>query len=477
MHHIKSQKTKILATVGPACNTYEKLVELAEAGVDGFRLNFSHGKHEDHLKVIEHIQRLNKEHGFNVSMLGDLQGPKLRVGVMENDGLPIKPGDILTFVNEKCIGNKDRIYMSYPQFAADVKVGEKVLLDDGKLEMRVVSTNGVDTVKLEVLFGSMLSSKKGVNLPDTKVSLPCLTEKDLEDLEFMMQYPFNWIALSFVRNASDMTDLRTRLQAAGHKAKIMAKIEKPEAIQNIAEIIEATDAVMVARGDLGVEMPLEQLPTLQKDIVRRCNNAHKPVVVATQMMDSMTFAPSPTRAEVSDVANAVTDGADCVMLSGETSTGAHPKLVVEYMNRIIAQAETNERMFYRKNEPKAGSPNFLSDVVCYNASEIAREIGAKAIVGMTKSGYTGYVVSSFRPKADIYIFSSDDALLGTLNLVWGTRCFHYDRFSSTDETIADVQRILLEQGLVNIGDTVINIGSMPLHERKRTNMLKISRVD
>lgn len=474
----KFQKTKILATVGPACNDYNNLLALVQAGVDVFRLNFSHGSHDDHLKTLNYIQYINKKFNLNVGILGDLQGPKLRVGEMENGGLPIKPGDILTFVNEKCVGNAQKIYMSYPSFAQDVKVGEKVLLDDGKIELEVVETNKKNTVKLKVLFGSVLSSKKGVNLPDTNVSLPSVTEKDAEDLEFMLKHDFNWIALSFVRRADDIHDLRRRIAAKQHKARIVAKIEKPEAVVKIDEIIAATDAVMVARGDLGIEMPIEQLPLTQKDIVARCIKAAKPVIVATQMMDSMITNPSPTRAEVNDVANAVMDGADAVMLSGETSVGQHPALVVEAMVKIISVVEEKrEQIYYRNHHPDPNSPNFLSDALCYNACVLAKELNATTLIGMTKSGYTGYQLSSHRPKGNIFILSSDSSLLGTLSLVWGTRCFFYDKFTSTDETIADSIELLRKHNLAAPGDVVINLGSMPLHERRRTNMLKITKVE
>lgn len=473
----KFQKTKILATVGPASNSYNALLDLVKAGADAFRLNFSHGSHEDHLKVFDAIQHINKKYNTNISVVADLQGPKLRVGEMQDGKIPLQKGDILTFVNEKCIGTKDKIYMSYDSFAADVKVGEKVLVDDGQVELLVRETNGVDTVKLEVLYGEYLASRKGVNLPDTHVSLPSLTEKDLADIEFIFKHPFNWIALSFVRNAKDIHELRQRIKDAKHQARIIAKIEKPEAIRNLDEIIDATDAVMVARGDLGIEMPMERLPMLQKEIIQKCITKARPVIVATQMMDSMIKNPSPTRAEIIDVANAVIDGADAVMLSAETAMGAHPPKVVSAMNKIIAQAEQMDSIYYRRLTPSENSESFLSDAICYNSCRIAREINAKMIIGMTKSGYTGFVVSSYRPKSDIAIFSSDLEMLSTLNLVWGVRCFYYDKFTTTDDTIRDVQDILKEMGLLQKGDVVVNTGSMPLHQRKKTNMLKISVIE
>ena len=324
-HH---QKTKILATIGPASSSKEALLDLVKAGVNVFRLNFSHGEHSQHQQVIDNILEINEKYNVYVGILADLQGPKLRIGKMENNALAIQPGDILTFVNEECLGTKEKIYMSYELFAADVKVGEKVLVDDGKIVLEVLSTNGKNEVKLIVLFGQTLSSNKGVNLPDTIVTQPSLTEKDLEDLDYILTQPVNWIALSFVRQAKDVKDLQKRIKAKKHIAKVVAKIEKPEAINNIKEIIKVSDAIMIARGDLGVEVPIEKLPGLQKMIIAKCIQKAKPVIVATQMMESMITNPSPTRAEVTDVANAVLDGTDAVMLSGETSVGEHPSLVV-----------------------------------------------------------------------------------------------------------------------------------------------------
>lgn len=477
MKIVDHQNTKIVATVGPACSSYEMLLNLIQAGVDVFRLNFSHGTHEDHLQVINHLTHINEKYGLHISILADLQGPKLRVGKIEDNALELKEGDVVTFVNEKCIGNMERIYMSYPNFAEDVKVGETVLVDDGKLVFEVVETNGKDLVKLKTMFGGTLSSNKGVNLPNTQVSLPSLTEKDLIDLEFILTQPVNWIALSFVRRPEDITELRTRIEAKNHPAKIIAKIEKPEAVRRIDEIIKETNGVMVARGDLGIEMPIEQLPIIQKEIVSKCIQRARPVIVATQMMDSMITNPSPTRAEVTDVANAVLDGADAVMLSGETSVGRHPVLVVEYMNKIIDEAERIFSFDGRRPVLIPKARTFMSDVVCFNAAKTAEELDARAIVGMTSSGYTAFKVSSYRPKREIYIFSDRMHMLATLNLVWGVRCYYYDRFTTTDDTINDVNNILKAAGKLKEGDVVVNTGSMPLHRRHRTNMLKVTVIE
>ncbi len=473
-HH---QKTKILATIGPASSSKEALLDLVKAGVNVFRLNFSHGAHTQHQEVIDNILEINEKYHVHVGILADLQGPKLRIGKIENNALEINPGDILTFVNEECLGTKEKIYMSYELFASDVKVGEKVLVDDGKIVLEVISTNGTNEVKLMVLFGNILSSNKGVNLPDTIVTQPSLTEKDLEDLDYILTQPVNWIALSFVRQAKDVKDLQRRIKAKKHFAKVVAKVEKPEAIANIKEIIKASDAIMIARGDLGVEVPIEKLPGLQKMIIAKCIQKAKPVIVATQMMESMITNPSPSRAEVTDVANAVLDGTDAVMLSGETSVGNHPALVVEAMRRIIGEAEASYHMIGKRPNPDPDAETFLSDVLCLNAPRLAEEVNAKAILGLTVNGYTAFKISSYRPKPDIHIFSDKPHMLSTLSMVWGVKCYLYTKFTTTDETIEDVNEILKDEGVVETGDIVINTGSMPLHKRFRTNMLKITVIE
>ena len=477
MESLDKHFTKIVATVGPASSPIDTLRDLVREGVDVFRLNFSHGTHADHAAVIERIVRVNEELGTHVGILADLQGPKLRVGTMEGDGLSIAPGDVLTFVQTPCVGNRERIYMSYEGFARDVVPGEKVLVDDGKIVLEVLETNGTDTVRLQVLFGGLLRSNKGVNLPDTKVSLPSLTEKDINDLQFILTQPVNWIALSFVRAPEDLQDLRARVEAAGHPAKLIAKIEKPEAVRNIDQIVRASNGIMIARGDLAVEMPMEKLPLIQKDIINLCIQWGRPVIVATQMMESMVTNPTPTRAEITDVANAVLDGADALMLSGETATGQHPAQVVKAMNAIIAEVEKRYSIQGRQPFPSPKSSTFLSDAVCFNAAKLAQEIGARAIVGMTTSGYTAFKVSSYRPLCKIYIFSEQEHILATLNLVWGVHCYYYDKFTSTDETIADSVEILKRERRVKPGDIVVNTGSMPLHARFRTNMIKVTLVE
>lgn len=475
----RMNKTKIVATVGPASRSYDNLLKLAKAGVNVFRLNFSHSSHEEHLEVMESISKINSTYGTHISILCDLQGPKLRVGIMKNDGVEIKNGSTILFTNkEKVEGTAEKVYMAYELFANDVKPGEKVLIDDGKLVLEVVETNGTDEVKLKVVHGGILKSRKGVNLPNTKISLPSLTPKDEIDLDFILTRPeVDWIALSFVRYAEDMIDLRERIQARGHAAKMIAKIEKPEALENISAIIDATDAVMVARGDLGVEVPMEQLPLTQKFIVAECVKRATPVIVATHMMESMIENPSPTRAEITDVANAVIDGADAVMLSGETSVGAFPITTVKKMSRIITEAEKHEDVHYKGLIPSKDSGTYLADAICYNTCKIAGEIDASGIIAMTASGYTGFKIASNRPNCPIFVFSHNHHILSQLNLVWGVRAFYYEeQENTTDETIAEVQNELKKRGLINPGDIVINTGSMPVHYHLRTNMLKISTI-
>jgi len=470
-------KTKIIATVGPACNTYEKLLELVHEGVNVFRLNFSHGTHEQHKVFIDHIKNINETFPFNIAILADLQGPKLRVGDIENNFLDLKKGDEFYFTNEKCLGTLANIYISYPDFHKDVRIGEKILLDDGKIEVLVKEVEIDNRVKVEVLSPGILSSKKGVNLPDTKISLPSLSEKDLKDLDFIISQDIDWVALSFVRRPEDVTGLRQILKQKNSNAKIISKIEKPEALLHLREIILASDAVMVARGDLGVELPLEQVPMIQKNIVSKCIHRAKPVIIATQMMESMIDRTRPNRSEITDVANAVLEGADAVMLSGETAMGQYPALVIRTMVSIINEVE-KEKIVYNKNlTPKAHSPSFLSDALCYNACEISKDIEANALIGMTQSGYTGFMLSSYRPQAPLYVFTKTQTLVNQLSLSWGVKAFYYDKEENMDNTIADQISFLKQKGLIKTGDVVVNTGSTPVQEHLPTNMIKVSKVE
>jgi len=474
-HH----RTKIVATVGPACDTYDQLLELVKCGVNVFRLNFSHGTHEDKLKIIEYIRQMNKTEPYNISILGDLQGPKLRVGEIQDGGIDVDKGDILTFTNEKLVGTKERIYVSYPNLHKDVKVGNKIMIDDGKIEVLVKGILKNHDVQVEVLLGGKISSKKGINLPDTKISLPALTPKDLEDLEFIIDQNLDWVALSFVRSVKDIIILRNKLQERKSKTKIIAKIEKPEALTNIRDIIVESDAIMIARGDLGVELPVEQIPLIQRNIIKKCLHRAKPVIVATQMMESMIDRNKPNRSEITDVANAVLEGTDAVMLSGETATGQNPRLVVETMRKIIMEVERTEYNYNLEEvlTPQPHSPSLISDATCINACKLANDVQADALIGMTQSGYTGFMLSSYRPKAPLFIFTKERTLVNQLSLSWGVRAFYYSEEDSADDIIFDQIDILKERGFVKAGHIVVNTGSTPVHLHLPTNMIKVTKVE
>ena len=476
------KRTKIVATLGPASSSAEVIEEMVKAGADVCRINFSHGSYDVVLEQIKSIRAINKKLGTHTAILADLQGPKLRIGVVENNGVELVAGKEVIITTTECVGTAERLYITYPQFPKDVKAGENILIDDGKLLLNVVSTNGKDEVKAVVSHGGILSSKKGVNLPNTKISLPCLTEKDLKDLDFALTQRVDWVGLSFVRSAADIIELKHLIQNFDNnvRTKVVAKIEKPEAVADIDNIIKETDAIMVARGDLGVEVPMQEVPVIQKMLVRKCLEASKPVIIATQMMESMITNISPSRAEVNDVANSVMDGADAVMLSGETSVGNHPVKVVEAMTKIIDFVEANSDIYNRDSEaPQVDLRNdrFVSDSICYTAAKMAERTGAAAIVTMTHSGYTAFKLASHRPKANIFVFTDNYDILTTLNLVWGVRGFYYDKNISTDHTIADIKFILKKSGKVKINDLVINIASIPLSEMGKANMIKLSAVE
>lgn len=471
MEKITYNKTKIVATVGPASNSKEMLRALVKEGVDVFRLNFSHGSHDDHLKVIQHVREINREMGTHVALLQDLQGPKIRINEML-PGVEIVSGQQLTITTREVLGNNELVSTSYEGLPRDVKVGDMVLIDDGKIELKVKEVRDIDVI-CTVIYGGALKSRKGINLPFTKVSAPSLTEKDRADLLFGLKHKVDWVALSFVRKANDIEFLRNIINEHKSNTRIVAKIEKPEALENIDAVIAATDAVMVARGDLGVEIWMEEVPMVQKMLVAKCNQAAKPVIVATQMMESMIENPRPTRAETNDVANAVMDGADALMLSAETAAGKYPLEVIRSMVRTIGSVEKQADIFYKFREIVPGSPNYFNDSLILTACKLAKDIQAKAIVGMTQLGYAAYKAASHRPNANIFAFTSNDAILNTMNLVWATKAYHYDKASSTDETIADVEAILKRDGHVQSGDTFIILASMPIQERGRSNMIKV----
>jgi pyruvate kinase len=467
-------KTKIVATVGPASNSKEMLRALIMEGVHIFRLNFSHGTHEDHLKVVKFVRELNEELGAQIGLLQDLQGPKIRVNEMLPDTV-IERGQKLVITTRELVGNSEVVSTSYKSLPKDVKTGDMILIDDGKIELKVVEVKEGDVVT-EVVYGGPLKSRKGINLPFTKVSAPSLTEKDLRDLEFGIDNDIDWIALSFVRKAEDILQMRNILEKRKSNARIVAKIEKPEALSNIDDIIAATDAVMVARGDLGVEIWMEEVPMVQKMLVEKCNIAGRPVIVATQMMESMIENPRPTRAETNDVANAVMDGADAVMLSAETASGKYPLEVIRSMARTIVSVEKNPAMYFRFRDVNKKSPTFIHDNFILGSCRLSLAVGAKAIVCMTQSGYTAFKASSYRPNANIFVFTSNKSLINKMNLVWGTRAYLYQKTSSTDETIEDVETVLKANGHVKSGDIIIILASMPIQDRSRPNTVKINIV-
>ena len=475
MRKINSQ-TKVIATLGPASNSKEVILQMINAGVNVFRLNFSHSTQDEHLKLINIIKDLNLELGTNVSILADLQGPKLRVGEIENDLLNLEEGDIISFVTEKCSGTKDHLYISYQEFPKDVNPGETILIDDGKIKLEVTETNRNDIVKAKVIYGGPISSNKGVNLPDTKVSLPCLSETDISNAFFALEHDIDWLGLSFVRKASDVLELKNLIKKKKGHAGVVAKIEKPEALKEIDQIIDLADAVMVARGDLGVEIPFDEVPLIQKLIVGKCNVRSKPVIIATQMMESMITNFRPTRAEANDVANAVLDGADALMLSEETSVGKYPVETITSMQSIISYTENHGNPFNKEHAPQEETSTFLADSICSNASQLARQVKANAIVVFTHSGYTAIRISSHRPKAKIYAFTSNKKLLNKISMVWGIQPFYLSTYDDLDKAIHDSIEILKVKKLLTKGDCVIHVGSTPLHLHGRSNMMEVSKI-
>lgn len=472
------RRTKIVATLGPASNSREGIKSLMLAGVNIFRLNFSHGDHQTHSRSIGYINELNSELGLNVGTMADLSGPKIRTGIIDTGTINLVQGEVVDLTSRDVKTTPGVININYPHFASDVKAGEFILLDDGKLLLKAVESDGADTVKAVVIQGGELSSRKGVNLPDTKLQLPGLSEKDLEDLEFIMTQNVQWIALSFVRSRSDIIELRERIRGynKSNYPRIIAKFEKPEAIRNADEIIRVSDAIMVARGDLGVEIPLEKLPTIQKQLIRSAGAASKPVIVATQMMEGMIGNLRPTRAEVSDVANSVHDGSDALMLSAETSVGRYPVETVQTMNRIISDAETLHDIYYKTGHNPSPLERTISDSIIMAACDLAERVDASAIVAMTHTGYSAFKLSSHRPRAGIFIFANNHHLINALSLVWGVKAIYCESFTDTDRVMSQMRQVLLRLNLINSGDYVINITSIPMGQPGKTNTLKLSKV-
>ena len=469
--------TKIIATIGPATTSKEVLRELFAAGINVCRLNFSHGTHDDHRQSIRNIIELNQEMRTNVTILADLQGPKIRIGDIGDQSITLHDGQMIDLVTTECLGTTEKLHISYPDFAKDVNVGEVILIDDGKIKLEVAETDKKDRVTAKVIYGGVVTSKKGVNLPNTKVSSPSLTEKDLVDASFALDYNVDWIALSFVRSADDIFPLRELLRSKRKFARIVAKIEKPESLENIDAIIDASNGVMVARGDLGVEVPFDRVPMLQKMIVKKCIEQAKPVIIATQMLESMISNFRPTRAEANDVANAVLDGADAVMLSAETAIGKYPVEVVKAMRQIIDWTETHGFQYNRATLPDIRSRTFLPDSICLNVCRLADQANAKAIVVFTFSGYTAMRISSHRPQAETFVFTRNKALVRKMALIWGAHAYHAEEADSIDDAIRQSIDNLKERGYIKQGDVVIHVGSTPFEEKGQTNMIKLSYIN
>jgi len=470
-------KTKIIATLGPSSTALSKLKSLIQAGVNVFRVNFSHASHADVLETVSNIREISASINTHVAILGDLQGPKIRLGAVEENS-KVKKGDLISITtNNVDLGNSSLVSINYPDFPKDVSENEKILVDDGKLIFKVVKTNKKDLVEARVVQGGVLKSKKGVNLPNTKISLPALTKKDKEDALFAIKNGFDWIALSFVRTKQDVKLLEKLIKTnSEQKIPIIAKIEKPEAIENIGGILKAADGLMVARGDLGLEIPAEEVPLKQKLLVKKAKQARKPIIIATQMMESMIDSLTPSRAEVNDVANSVMDGADAVMLSGETSVGKYPVEVVKTMGKIIRGVENSPLIKVPNTLPEIKSKRVITKAVCFHACNIANEIGASAICTLTNSGYTAWQISSWRPSAMILVFTSNKRVLSQLCLLWGVKCIYYDNFVSTDKTVEEVNQLAIEKGFVKKGAHVINLAAMPVKDKGQVNTLRISKL-
>jgi pyruvate kinase len=469
-------KTKMIATIGPASSDKDTLKKFILEGVDVCRLNFSHGTHQDHHNVIRNIREINKELGLNIALLADLQGPKIRIGQVENNQIILEEGQELEITTNECIGTHEKIYLKYENFPCDVVSGETILIDDGKLKLQVLETNNKDSVRTKVIYGGVLSSKKGVNLPGTNISIPSLTDKDKEDARFALENDVDWIALSFVRNATDVIELKQIIKKQKKHASVISKIEKPEALKDIVNIIDVSDGIMVARGDLGVELDFHKVPVIQKDLVVRCINASKPVIIATQMLESMIQNFRPTRAEANDVANAVIDGADTLMLSGETSVGKYPAEAISAMHHIIEWTEKTAYKYLRGLKPDDHDKSVLANSVCYNAAKMAEQAKAKAIITFTHSGFTAYKISGYRPPADIYVFTSNKALIPKMSLLWGVKAYYFDKYDDIDDAIEYTVTHLKNIGELTDNCNVIHVGSIPLQEKGRTNMMKISYI-
>ena len=472
-----NKKTKIVATLGPATSSEEVIKKMILAGVNVFRINFSHANYDEIEQSILLIRKIDKTLETNTAILGDLQGPKLRIGNIKENTFVREGDEIIFSTDSPFIGDNNRVYMNYQNFPLDVSENEKILLDDGKLIFEVVSSNKLNEVKARVIQGGYLKSNKGVNLPNTKISLPALTEKDVKDAEFIFNQDIDWIALSFVRQSQDIIDLQELMKKhIDQKIPVISKIEKPEAIENIDKIIAYSDGVMVARGDLGVEVPAQEVPILQKQLVHLAKKARIPIIIATQMMETMIDSLTPTRAEVNDVANSVIDGADAVMLSAETSVGKYPIDVINSISDILISVENSHLISVPQSPPTIRTKRFITKSICYHAAKLSNDITAKAICTLTNSGYTAFQISAWRPKSLILVFTSNRKILNQLNLLWGVKTFYYNNLNSTDKTVEEINRLALEKGYVEKDDFVVNLTAMPIESKGMVNTLRVSTI-
>lgn len=467
---LADRRAKIVATIGPATREPAALEKAIRAGMNIARLNFSHGTHEDHLKVIHHLRRLSKELQAPVTVLQDLQGPKIRVGKFEGGSIVLEPGEKVVITMKPIVGKKGLIPSDFPELAKSVKPDTKLLLDDGLLELKVLGVRG-DEVDAEVIYGGILKDRKGMNAPGVTLAVDCMTPKDLEDLDFGLKNNVDYIALSFVRQGKDIRRLREIIEEKNPHTKICAKIEMVEAIENLEEIVRLSDAVMVARGDLAVEVGQSRLPAMQKNIIHLCNQLNKPVITATQMLDSMVENPRPTRAEITDVANAVLDGSDALMLSAESASGKYPFDCIRTMSEIIVEVEQNQEKYYRLSLES----EFLSVAGAIGASAAlsALKLDAKAIVCLTTSGRTANIISGYRPKARIIAVTDNMATLNRLELLWGLQTLPINSYKTMDEVVSQVEKLLISYGLAKTGDKIVMTLGQPITDGAKTNNLYI----
>jgi len=471
------KKTKIICTIGPAVDTVEKIGMLIDAGMDAARLNFSHGSMDIHRQYIQNIRKAGKLKKKMIAIIQDLPGPKIRTGLLENGAVELKENSMIKITSRDIIGNNKIISTNYPRLIYDVRKNELILLDDGNFRLRVISEKPLNNeIECEIMSGGLLKERKGINLPHTKLNLPSLTKKDLSFLNFGLDNDVDFVAMSFIRSADDIIQLRNKIKSRKKNVLIIAKIERPEAVENIDSIINAADCIMVARGDMGVEISTEDVPLIQKRIIRKCNIAIKPVITATQMLESMINNSSPTRAEASDIANAILDGTDCVMLSAETSTGNHPILAVNTMKKIILKTETIKKPTYFKEMFVEDSPENTLHTICNSATEIAARVNAKAIITITHTGKSPLLLSNHRPFAQIISATFDDAIIRRSKLIWGVESILIKQNLDYHKTVALIKSKIISDNILKKHDRIVIIASMPFSQSESANAIQVSEI-